>query len=219
MEQLSTYLFRTVATQNAADEITKLLAEKDIESEVIKESFSPASTFGEGSLSSNFEIRIKNIDRDKAEAIMIDVAEQFLSNIDPEHYLFSFSDQELIDLLSQKYEWSEIDILLSEKILNDRGVKIDHQKLSTENEIRILELAEPTKSNPLWIILGYIFAFFGGLLGLLIAYSVMKAKRKLPDGTMVYDYDESTRRHASVIFAISLIVISLAVILRFSILA
>jgi hypothetical protein len=122
-----------------------------------------------------------------------------------------------MDVLGHKYDWNEIDLLLSEKILNDRGVEINHTSIKIANNERFEELATPKKGLDIWIALGYIFALLGGLLGLMIAYSVIKVKRNLPDGSKIYEYDHSTRNHAKVIFALSLLVISILLILQLSI--
>ena len=79
------------------------------------------------------------------------------------------------------------------------------------------ELAVPKRSNPIWIILGYILAFAGGLLGLAISFAVMVAKRKLPNGTMVYDYDAFTRVHATIIFIFSATVVGTLILMQLSI--
>lgn len=216
MSDNSNFTIKTVATQEAADEIVQLLLAHGVNSEVVKEEFSVIPAYSDGVLSSNLDIKINSTDKTKAEEILKKRTEQFLNEIDPEHYLFSFTDKELLDVLSHKYEWSEIDLQLSAKILEDRGVEINHAEINLANQESFEELAEPKKGSELWIVLGYVFAFLGGLLGLVIAYSVYKAKRKLPDGTFVHDYDKATRSHALNIFIISLIVLVVVVIIRFT---
>lgn len=215
MDKTSTISFRSTATKEDANEIIRLLESKNIEAEIIKESFNPASTFGEGSLTSNFEIEIEAKDKENAEAIMMEVAEVTLQNIDPDYYLFSYADNELMDILGKKDEWSEIDVLLSNKILNDRGIEINYDALNQSQVIRDLELKKPEGRQTTWIVLGYILAFTGGFLGLLLGSFMWQGMKKLPDGTKVPAYNETTRKHALAIFIISCIVFPLTVFLRF----
>jgi hypothetical protein len=216
MKQDLTFTFKTVATQEAADDMVQALATDGIPSKIRKEEYNMLPAYGGASVTSNYDIIIRTEDKTKAEEIVTKIAAEFLSNIDPEHYLFSYTDEELLDILAHRHDWNEIDLLLSEKILNDRGVSIDPQKIVVANEKRFEELAIPKKAAEGWIIGGYLFALLGGLIGLSIAYFVIIAKRKLPDGSKVYDYSESTRLHAKIIFALSLIVISSLLILQLS---
>ncbi|MFT6921073.1 MAG: hypothetical protein ACJA1C_000067 [Crocinitomicaceae bacterium] len=210
MSQNFTNSLRSVATQVEANEIVLLLLDGGIQSKIIKESFSPAATFSGGSLSSNYEILIQETDAENARSILKENARLFLSDVDSSHYLFSFTDQELRDVLVKNHEWSEFDVLLSEKILEDRSIAIDKKKIQEENFTTILDLSQPKKGILFWIVVGYIFAFLGGLIGLIISYTVIKVKRKLPDGTKMYEYDESTRKHATIIFIISCVVFALS---------
>ncbi|MFT6982435.1 MAG: hypothetical protein ACJAUD_001202 [Crocinitomicaceae bacterium] len=216
MKQDLTFTFKTVATQEAADDMVQALATDGIPSKIRKEEYNMLPAYGGASVTSNYDIIIRTEDKTKAEEIVTKIAAEFLSNIDPEHYLFSYTDEELLDILAHRHDWNEIDLLLSEKILNDRGVSIDPQKIVVANEKRFEELAIPKKAAEGWIIGGYLFALLGGLIGLSIAYFVIIAKRKLPDGSKVYYYSESTRLHAKIIFALSLIVISSLLILQLS---
>lgn len=155
MSQNFTNSLRSVATQVEANEIVLLLLHGGIRSKIIKESFSPASTFSGGSLSSNYEILIQETGAENARL--------FLSDVDPNHYLFSFTDQELQDVLVKNHEWSELDVLLSEKILEDRRIAIDKKKIQEENFTTILDLSQPKKGILFWIVIGYLFAFLGGV--------------------------------------------------------
>jgi hypothetical protein len=216
MKQRLTFTFKTVATQEAADDMIVALAKENIPAEVRKDEFNLVPAYGGAAVNSNYEVLIRLEDKAKAGEIITELTTEFLKTIDPEHYLFSYSDNELLNVLGHKYEWNEIDLLLSEKILTDRGVEINQTAIKRANNQRFEELATPKKGMDIWIVLGYIFALLGGLLGLMIAYSVIKVKRNLPDGSTIYEYDHSTRRHAKIIFALSLIVISSLLTLQLS---
>ena len=47
-----------------------------------------------------------------------------------------------------------------------------------------------------WVILGYISSLFGGVIGMFIGSILISAKKTLPDGRVVYVFNEGNRKHA-----------------------
>ena len=139
----------------------------------------------------------------------------YLEHIDPDYYLFSFSSNELLEVLQNKYDWNDIDVLLSEKLLRERGVAFDKQNIESTNEKKIEELSKTKQKSKLWIVNGYVFSILGGIGGAITAHTIMKTKRKLPDGSIVYDYDEYTRNHAGNMMYISIVSFILLILARF----
>lgn len=206
--------FRNVATKNEADDLSMILSQNGIISKVVKDSADLDAVYiGENPLN-KFEILILEKDREKAEKVMFDLVSADLNEISPDHYLFSFTNEELLDVLIQKNEWNELDVLLSEKILKERGTVVDQKNLEQKREIRDLELAKPEGGQTGWIIFGYISAFLGGFFGLVIGYFIWQAKNKLPNGTKVYAYNDDVRRHGQIIFFLSLIIFPIVFLLK-----
>jgi len=56
-----------------------------------------------------------------------------------------------------------------------------------------------------WLVAGYIFALLGGLIGIIIGVIMMSSKVKLPDGTTVKKYDDSTRKQGTIILVIAIV--------------
>lgn len=54
-----------------------------------------------------------------------------------------------------------------------------------------------------WLIPGYIFAFLGGYIGMIIGISLIVSKIKLADGTKVKKYDQESRTHGTIILILS----------------
>ena len=54
-----------------------------------------------------------------------------------------------------------------------------------------------------WLIPGYIFAFLGGYIGIIIGISLMVSKIKLVDGTKVKKFDQDSRNHGVIIMILS----------------
>lgn len=206
--------FRTLGTKSEVDEVIQLLAENGIQAISKKDSGDLDFVIQDEAPSNKHEILINVADFEKAEAILFEKAKQYLNEIPKDYYLYSFSDTELLDVLIQKDEWNEIDVLLSRKILEERNVSIDINQIEAQQKVRQAELSKPQGGQLGWIILGYLMAFLGGFLGLLIGYFIWHAMNKLPNGTKVYSYDEVTRKHGKIIFILSAIIFPIALILR-----
>lgn len=55
-----------------------------------------------------------------------------------------------------------------------------------------------------WLIPGYIFAFLGGYLGMIIGISLLVSKVKLANGTKMKKYDRESRTHGTIILSLSI---------------
>ncbi|WP_236262991.1 hypothetical protein [Aggregatimonas sangjinii] len=86
--------------------------------------------------------------------------------------------------------------------------------LNSLKKERIKQLAKPEENQKAWIFCGYVFAIFGGFLGLIIGYFLWTAEKTLPDGNKVYSYSEKDRKHGKTIFFISVIIFPTALFLR-----
>lgn len=87
-----------------------------------------------------------------------------LHDVEPDYYLFSFDDRELIEILKQPDEWGRLDYALARKILESRGIVYTNDELESLWNTRIQTLAKPEKEEKGWVYAGYFFAFFGGSL-------------------------------------------------------
>ncbi len=63
------------------------------------------------------------------------------------------------------------------------------------------------------VIVGYVFAFLGGLIGLIIGSHLWRGKAKLASGEKVRKYDQSAQRHGRIIVIISIISMVLQIII------
>ena len=207
-------LFRTAPSMEEADEIAVLLKKEGIESEIIELHEHIDSAFLQERLENDIEIHIREEDLKKAEKMVAQLADTLLKNVDEEHYLFSYSNEELMDILVKKNEWSEYDIALTRKILVDRNVKVDTDAISEQREERLDTLAKPEGGQAGWIIAGYLFAFLGGILGLVIGSVLWQSKKRLPNGRKTFAYDEYTRKHGGLIVLISAIILPITFALK-----
>lgn len=162
----------------------------------------------------DYRIKLRQSDFDKATELRNAIVLSELDEIDPGYYLFDFTDEELIDLIAKQDEWSPFDFQLAQKILKDRGNEISTQKINKLKEERIEELAKPEKHNSFWIVVGYIFAILGGIIGLIIGWYIVSSKKVLPNGERVYTYNESDRKHGKIILIIGIPIFIIGVVSR-----
>jgi hypothetical protein len=161
-----------------------------------------------------YGIKIKSDKFEQVNKLLTEDENANLGEVEESYYLFDFTETELMDLLSKADEWSAFDVALARKILTDRGKNIDERTIKTLTEKRLDELKAPEQPQTFWIILGYICAFLGGVLGIFIGWHLSSFKKTLPDGERIFEYSESDRRHGKRIFNISVVVAIIAFILK-----
>ena len=208
-------IFRRFSKVALAIELRNSLESNGIET-ILDENSPPVDvTFGVGQNSNdNFEIRIKQSDFEKAELILEKEVENELNDIDPDYYLFDFTNEELYEVLLKSDEWNKFDYKLAQKLLKDRGKSIDSDLLDSIKKQRLEELAKPEGNQKPWIAAGYIFTLFGGFIGIVIGYFLWTSKKTLPNGQKVYSYSEKDRRQGKIIFYVATIVFISVIIFR-----
>lgn len=165
-------------------------------------------------ISTEYYIKIKQSDFEKANNLVNEWSKKEIENIDPEYYLFSFTDEELYEIIMKPDEWSAFDYQLSKKILKDKGKQIDEALVSKIKKTRIDELCKHEDYPKNMILVGYVVSFLGGILGIVIGYMLFFSKKSLPDGSEIYTYDSKARNHGQWILFISILAIILTLILK-----
>lgn len=207
-------VYKKYPTVEQVQEIIKFLNENSIETQFGENSSSLDSNFSGSSFNNEFEIKIKETDFEKANQLLEEIAENQINQVVSDYYLFSFSDEELYDIILKQDEWNEFDYSLSKKILADRGKSIDLDLLKSLKNQRLEDLAKPEENQKTWIISGYIFALLGGLLGIIIGFVLMTSKKTLPNGKLVYSYNEKDRIQGKTMFYIGLIMLPFYIIIK-----
>lgn len=198
--------FKKYKSKFELESICKELAKNNIEYQVDDNSNSLDSNFGNTIHNSDLILKIRQDDFIKASKIVEDYFEnKLIPDVNEEHFLFDFSDEELKDVLKKKDEWGEENYIISRKILKDRGIDFSEEDLKNIAEDRIVELSKPEEKQNLWIIAGYIFAFIGGFLGLFIGFHLSNYKKTLPNGEKVFNYSENDRKQGKRIVFISIL--------------
>ena len=140
--------------------------------------------------------------------LMNEIAAQAVVHASEEHYLFDFKDEELFDILASPDEWSAFDFQLARRILSERGIDIDAKLLDLLQKSRLKELAQPEEkqTSNLWI--AYLFSLLGGVIGIIIGWHILTARKTLPNGQRAYMYQASDRRHGKWIITLGLVMLT-----------
>ncbi|MEI6823478.1 MAG: hypothetical protein WCL51_16220 [Bacteroidota bacterium] len=162
-------------------------------------------------------LKISNEDFTKANELLNIKAKKDIDKVNPDHYLFSFEDDELLEIVEEPDTWNEFDVQLAKKILTERGIEISEKLENAFIEKRIKNLSKTEKGSKLWTTVGYISAFVGGLLGIAIGLALWKSKRTLPNGDRVYMYSDNDRIHGMYITVIGIAMFLMIIIVRMTI--
>lgn len=198
---LSTY--RKFIYEDDALELMKILQENHITYELINNSSQLDSNFGGDINTKQFELKIHKEDFEQAEKLEEKLVQDAIENVDENYHLFDYSDEELIEIVMKKEEWSKFDYLLAQKILKERGKEINPELLKVINKQRVESLSTEEESPTWLIIVGYSSAILAGFLGIVIGAYLMYYKKALPNGDRIYGFGKKDRSHGQNILIIS----------------
>ena len=201
-----------------ANELIEVLKKHHIKYLMEEESLTFDPSYAFNPLSKDFAVKIQGKDFEQVTQLLQHDESEDINKIGKDYYLFSFIEEELMEVVTKADEWSAFDVVLARKILAEKGKNLTDEAIAAINEKRIEELKVPDPPQTLWIIIGYIFAFTGGLLGLFIGWYLLSFKKTLPDGERVYEYSERDRKHGRMIFYISIAAFALALLYKFGVL-
>lgn len=200
---LSTY--RKFIYEDDALELLEILKQNHITYELVNNSSQLDSNFGGDINTKQFELKIHKEDFEQAEKLEEKLVQNEIENVDENYHLFDYSDEELIEIVMKKEEWSKFDYLLAQKILKERGKEVNPELINVINKQRIKDLATQ-ETSPTWlIIIGYVSAILGGLLGIFIGAYLMYYKKALPNGDRMYGFNRNDRSHGQNILILSAI--------------
>jgi hypothetical protein len=196
--------FQRYNTIILAQELTDILKKNNIDCLLEDTSLGFDATFANNEFTKEYRVKIKKENFEIADQIVLKISQKQLETVQSDYYLFDFSDQELIEIVTKPDEWSSFDYVLAQKLLKDRGKEINPQLADTLKKNRINELGKAEQSQRNWILFGYALAFFGGLLGIFIGWHLRSHKKTLPNGDRVYAYLPEDRKSGSNIFIIGI---------------
>lgn len=210
--QSNPIVYQTFTSKELALELTNLLSKNNIpfKTEVFDASFN--STFTNNS-NKDYVVKINASDFETVDALLLESMKEEIDNVDADYYLFQFSNEELFDLIRKRDEWSQFDILLAKKILQSKNVAFSQELDDKIKQERFSELAEAKKADKYYVIVGYVLAILGGVLGFIIGLHLSSSKKTLPNGKQIYEFTEKDRKNGKEIMFIGIImtVVSFAI--------
>jgi len=220
--------YKTFNDPELAVQLTNHFTENSIEYEIEDDSkiFDPSFFPNEATRIITIKIRQENFE--KANALLSKLSLEELNSISKDYYLLSMTDDELLEIIRQPDEWTILDFELAKKLLKERGKEIMPQELEQTREKRISELSKPDKSLTSYIYIGWFFILAGSVfwiisprpmylgmtvIGIMIGAGLFQSKKTLPDGKLVYRYNDNDRKQGRLIFIIGIIALLVSSIL------
>lgn len=200
----------------AAQELAQLFKLNDIDFLFEDVSANFDVSFANNEIDKDFRIKLQKQDFERANLLLTNLSEKEVENVDSEHYLFDFSNEELIEIIEKQDEWSKFDFVLAKKLLNARGVALSEENITSLKKERIVELSKPQKTPLFMIYIGYALAIFGGLVATIFGWYLKSHKKTLPDGEKVFYYADSSRIHGERILIIGIISFIFWLVIKFS---
>jgi hypothetical protein len=201
-------------TYEEASTVAEMLEKNSIEFTIAKEDGSQDenTVFAGNTYNSDLHIKVKSEDLERASELIKDLEEISVERLDKDYYLFTFSDDELIEILKNTDEWSYNDYLWAQEILKQRGKEISPSTLADWKQKRLEFLSQPSKISPKFLLTSYIFCFLGGIVGYFMGNYLVNSQKLLPNGQLILSFDEETRQKGMSIKKYSLISLLIGII-------
>jgi len=187
--------FKTFPDRETAENFADVLLQKNIAYQIEEDSLVFDPSYANNPLNKDYFLKIRQRDFPAANQAYENYFAALLDNVQEDYYLFSFSDEELKDILAKPDEWGPFDYLLAQKILSQRGITITSEERKILKERRYKELAKPENEEPSNILGYYLVSFLFFPIGIIIGWTWSYSKRSLPDGERIYAYSSEVRRH------------------------
>lgn len=159
-EQFLTY--HRFNDRHDAAELADLLRSNNVDYRLEDHSSTFDASFANGELSKEYRVKLKKEDFATAHALQLDIASRLVAGVGKDHYLFGFSDEELTEVVVKRDEWSNLDFLLAQQILKDRGKALSQEAIDALSRERIEALAACRHISTVVRVIASIPGFAGG---------------------------------------------------------
>ena len=192
-----------------ANELAELLEAHNVKYFLEEEaqSFNPSFAYTD---LKQYLVKVLPEDFDHVNELLKQDAGENIGEVESDYYLLSFTNEELMDVVTKADEWSAFDIQLARRLLAERGNAISDTEITHIEEKRIEELKVVEPPQTWWIFVGYMFAVIGGILGFFIGRHLWTYKKTLPNGEMTYLYADNDRKQGKIIFYLSFVGLAVA---------
>ena len=187
--------FMSLTDSSVAEEMIQILKVNKIAFKIQDTSKDFDATFANNTAQDSILIMLNPNDFDKASRILDENMQFNINEIDSLHPLFSFTIDELKDVVKNYDEWHPLDVKLAKHLLKNESVTVEDSEIIDKQLQKEIKAQQPEKSNSLTLIMGYGFCIMGGLAGIGIAIFLLTGKRTMTDGSKKYIYSKSDRVH------------------------
>ena len=198
-------IYRTFTDPEEANRFAEKLLLRDVPARVAVNSAAFDLTFAGNMPRDEYQVIIDGHHRKQARAMELEKAADRVAAIDPEHYLFTFRNEELMNVLEEGEAWSALDHLLAQRILKERGIEATPEEIMQRKAARREAMDAPEKAGKSLIAAGYVFGLAGAAFGLAIGLSLRFSRKTLTNGHRAPRYCASDQIHAQRIIALSLV--------------
>ena len=102
-------------------------------------------SFFRNTVEQNILLKVRAADLDRAHRVLEEYYEHQLQDVDPNYYLFSFTDIELLDIIAKPDEWGHFDYVLARELLAKRGLPIPDETIRQMKQQRLRQLAQQSR--------------------------------------------------------------------------
>jgi hypothetical protein len=207
--------YRSFKVPAEADFLAEWLAEQGIH--VITKEVQPMAnaSFLATKFTKDYQVLIPAEDFAKADDLLATYYREQLDTLDKDYYLFSFSDQELMEIIEMPDKWGELDYVLAKELLKQRGQEVSDYHLEKMKQTRMKELTLPEKNGTVPVIVGWAFVILAalatlwaipafevgcfalsvsGLFGMFIGWHLSNDSKIIPDGGKSFVYSLTDRK-------------------------
>lgn len=206
-------LFQRFISREAAQDVVALLAANGIEGQVKDERPLTDGVFTFQNHPTTL-LLLRGSDFGPARELLRRATESQVAAVPDDHYLFTFTDPELWQILVKPDEWSALDMALAQRILRERDYDVSPATVAAMAARRTDALAEPQDVTAGWLVAGYGFSALGGLIGILLGWYLSTHLTTLPDGRQVPAYSAHSRFHGRVMLVMGAVVFVAVVLSR-----
>lgn len=182
------------------------LRSQGIDCKIVNEAPTFDISFAFNKFEPTIHLKIPSDEFVRAHAALEEYYQRQLDTLDPDYYLLSFSDEELLDLVQHPDEWGALDYALAKQLLVKHGKPVTPQQEENIREQRLEQLSETEPAHASWVFVSYLAAIFVCLVGFFLGYALAFSKKNLPNGQQVFLYGDGDRRHGRRIMTISALI-------------
>ena len=192
--------FKSFPDKFAADDFAEVLKGKDISYFIEVDELVFDASYANHPLNRDYVLRIRQADFEKAHNAYNEYFEDKLDLVDQDYYLFSFTVDELREIISKPDEWGSFDYQLALKLLKEKGLPVSEEQRQSLKDERNKEL-EQSEGEPVSNILGYyIVSIFFFPIGFVIGWIWAFSKKTLPNGKIIPVYNKEVQKHGRIIY-------------------